>query len=229
MAANFEVTFREFVREFGGTILPEGSEKSADFHFASDDIIAELKTLEQEVRQEHGKHIQALWHDWTRRRLVLGYGTFQIALERLPAICQQEWLDILQPPVENIIRKANAQIRSTKESRNSPSSKGLLLIANEGNLLHTSPKDYMILVARVLSKLTQERQRRFPYIDGVVYFSYRIRTQREGLPFWIAGYTKQGGDPPMTTFQERLKLGWYSYLSKTNGGVPIWEVQVKPE
>lgn len=123
-AISFEATFRHFVREFGGTVLPEGSYKSADFHFATDEIVAELKTLEVEARLEHGKRVQALWDDWTRRRLVIGYGTFQIDLLKLPAVCQREWLDILQPPVENIIKKANAQIRSTKESQNAPSGKG---------------------------------------------------------------------------------------------------------
>lgn len=87
----------------------------------------------------------------------------------------------------------------------------------------------MILVARVLSKLTPDGAKRFPHIDGVVYFSHRIRTQKEGLPFWVAGYTKQGGDPHMTAFQERLRLGWYSYLRKTNGGIPIWEIPITLE
>ena len=73
------------------------------------------------------------------------FGTNIIPLEKLNPICQREWLHILQAPVERIVRKANRQIRTKKQTLQLPNTKGLLLIANDGNLLHTSPKDCMIL------------------------------------------------------------------------------------
>jgi hypothetical protein len=214
MKYDFEATFKKFVKEFPGELVAESDVRNADFFFPQDNIVAELKTLQEDARQEYEIKLRDRAADWQRRRLMLIYGTVSISLETVPEVCQREWLGILQPPIENIIRKANRQIRSTKQSKNCLDARGLLLIANDGNFLHTSPNDYMILVARILGKRDQKGQPRFPHIHGVVYFSYRIRSRDEGLPFWAPGYVKRGGDPAMTEFQQRLRLGWFSYLSK---------------
>lgn len=184
LAKDFEGQFRDFVRGFGGAVLPENDAKSADFLFSQDNVVAELKTLEEDARREHATKLQALVNDWMRRRLLIVFGRTTISLQKLNPVCQREWLDILQPPVENLIRKGNRQIRSTKQSLKLPNAKGLLLIANDGNLLHTSPTDYMILVSRVLQKKRQNGEQRFPHILGVVYFSYRIGSRDEGMPFF---------------------------------------------
>ena len=218
MNYNFENTFRAFVKDFGGEIVSENNtSKCADYFFQQDSVITELKTLQEEARQEHVKALQKLVNDWMRRGLWLGYGRVNISLPNMRPECQAEWLPLLLAPIENIIKKANRQIRATKVMKNRADARGLLLIANDGNLLHTSPKDYMNLVGRVLGKKSQGGQPRFPHINGVVYFSYRIGSRDEGLPFWCPGYTQEGGDPAMTAFQERLQHGWFSYVSKTTG------------
>lgn len=226
MTQDFEAIFREFVKDFGGELLSEGEAKSADFYFPDANMVTELKTLENEALMEHAAIVQKLADSWMRRRLLFAYGRVMISLPKLHPICQREWLAELQPPVENIVRKANRQIRSSKQSMNHTDSKGLLLIANEGNLLHTSPVDYMTLVGGVLSKKDQSGERRFPHIDGVVYFSRRIRSRDEGFPFWVSGYVRPGGDPALSAFQERLQRGWFAYISKITG-LPVGEFEVK--
>jgi hypothetical protein len=218
MRYNFENTFRTVVKDLGGELVPEvNNVENADYFFPQDSVVIELKTLEEEARQEHGKALQKLVDDWIRRGLWLGYGRVNISLPDMRPECQAEWLPLLLAPVENVVKKANRQIRATKLAKDCPDARGLLVVANDGNLLHTSPKDYMNLVARVLSKKTQDRKPRFPHIHGVVYFSYRIGSREEGLPFWVAGYTQKGGDPAMSAFQERLQHGWFSYVSKMTG------------
>ena len=54
---------------------------------------------------------------------------------------------------------------------------------------------------------------KFPNIDGVVYFSYRIRSKNEGLPFWCPG-TLAKNDPMMSEFKDKLRSGWFAYLSR---------------
>lgn len=227
MNYDLDKMFPEFVREFGGEIIPEADIKNADFVFSEDNIVAELKTLREDARQEHAERLQALVNGWARRGKLVVFGTTVISLQKLNPVLQREWLKILQAPVQNIIRTANRQIRSTKESRNLPEAKGLLLIANDGNLLHTSPTDYMNLVGRILDKKTPTGERQYSYIHGVVYFSYRVRSSKEGLPFWIAGYTTLGGDPAMTNFQDRLWRGWRVYVGKITG-LPVSERQIDP-
>lgn len=226
LVGDFEGHFQDFVRGFGGVVLPETDTESADFLFSQDNVVSELKTLEEEARLEHTRKLQALADGWMKRGLLIGFGRFQISLQQLHPICQREWLHILQPPVERVVRKANRQIRATKQSLNLPTAKGLLLIANDGNLLHTSPIDYMNLVARALQKKTPTGDLQFPHIHGVVYFSYRIGSRDEGMPFWVSGDIERNGDAQMRALQEKLRHGWFSYLaSKT--GLPVSEI-IKP-
>jgi len=222
--ANLDAMFCEFVRDFGGEVVPESDVKCADFLFSDDKIIAELKTLQEDARQEHAARLQGLVDDWARRGLMVVFGRATISLQKLNPICQREWLKILQAPVQEIIRRANRQIHSTMQSRNLPEAKGLLLIANDGNLLHTSPMDYMNLVNRVLNKTKPTGERQYPNIHGAVYLSYRVRSSKEGLPFWIAGHTELG-DTIVSSFQDRLKRGWYNYVSKVTG-LPVAELPI---
>lgn len=222
LVGDFEKHFRTIVRSVGGELIPESESESADFLFAKENIIAELKTLREDARQEHATKLQQLVNDWMRRGLMLVFGRPIISLQKLNPICQQEWLRILQAPIQQIIRKANRQIRATKQSVSLADAKGLLIIANDGNLLHTSPTDYMILVSRVLQKKKKSGERQFPHIAGVVYFSYRIPSRNEGLPFWIAGDTEPNGDAKMRELQEKLKRGWFSYIEQVTG-TPIKE------
>lgn len=79
----------------------------------------------------------------------------------------------------------------------------------------------MILVSRLLQK-KKDGKPRFPHIDGVVYFSCRIRSKNEGLPFWLPG-TIARDDRMMPEFQAKLRDGWFAYLSKI-ARQPVMEV-----
>jgi hypothetical protein len=212
----FHHLFEQFVSKFGGEVLPEVHVvRYADFLFRPDHVVAELKTLEEDKEAEHNRRLLELSYEWSRRGLLHIIGTTNISLLKLPPPCQRDWLNVLQPPVENLIRDANRQIRSTKEYLKLENFKGLLLIVNEGNFLHTDPVNYMILVSRVLNKRKDGRAR-FPHIDGVVYFSHRVGSKDEGIPFWAPG-TAAVDDPMMKKFLEKLRSGWMSYLSEVTG------------
>jgi hypothetical protein len=43
---NFEKVFRDFIRNFGGRVVPEGDEASADLFLPQDNIVAELKIVQ---------------------------------------------------------------------------------------------------------------------------------------------------------------------------------------
>jgi hypothetical protein len=212
---DFENYFKGFVAHMGGVVLPEGESESADYHFPHDGIIGELKILERDARAEYAKRLEELSASWMKRGLLIVFGTVKISLQTVNPICQREWLNLLQPPIERILRKANSQIRSSKVALNAPEAKGLLLIANNGNLLHTSPEDYMNLVARALAKKTQNGEPQFPHILGVVYFSYKVMAAGENAPFWYAGNTNPNGDEQMQGLQNQLMKGWWDYFGRT--------------
>ena len=227
MKNTFETKFREVVSGLGGQVLPKTEAESADFLFPDDNVIVELKTLMADARRDHDNKLKNLSNQWMKRGLLLVYGQQLINLRELNPICQREWLDVLQPPVEEIVSKANSQIRSSKRTLNRESARSVLVIANDGNFLHTQPLDYMNLVGRVLQKRTREGLPRFPHVDGVVYFSYRIPSKSENLPFWVDGTVKKPPmlEPELCRFHSKLKIGWYEYHSRPTGR-PVMELLV---
>jgi hypothetical protein len=212
---NFESHFRTVVQNLGGELLPEGQAETADFFFAKEKIVVEFKALTEEAVQEHAEKLEALVNDWRKRGLFVVFGQRVISLQKLNPTLQREWLNLLQAPVQRIIQKANHQIRSTKESLADQDAKGLLVIANHRNLLHTSPVDYMTLVARVLQKKRTGKPQ-FPHISGVIYFSLQIGSRDEGLPFWVQGQAERN-DPEIIAFQNKLKDGWYAHVEQMTG------------
>jgi hypothetical protein len=216
MANPFEAFFREFVNAFGGELPKETNVgKTADFVFRQYNVIAELKILETDARIEHARKLRELTNGWMKRRLIRIYGTPVISLRELSPPLQREWLEVLQRPVENIVRDVNRQIRSTKVSAQLPDAKGIALIANDGNFLHTSPPDYLTLIARVLQKKSPDGTARFPNIDGVIYFSHRIPAHGQPYPFWAPAHLSL--DPKLREFQDALREGWFAYLQKVTG------------
>lgn len=75
----------------------------------------------------------------------------------------------------------------------------------------------MNVVARVLQKKKPSGELQFPHIRGVIYMSYRVPTEREGMPFWTAGVLDDKADRELLECQQQLKAGWYQYLEKKTG------------
>lgn len=217
MDTGFESMFRSVVNSMSGEVLPEGDVESADFLFRQYSVVAELKTLKEDARAEYAIKLQALISGWAKRRLLLAMGRTVIELRKVHPICQREWLALLQGPVQGLLRKANRQIRSTKETASVPGAKGLVIIANDGNFLHTNPIDYMTIVARALQKKKPSGESQFPHIRGVIYMSYRVTTEQEGMPFWVGGVLDPQTDNDLHRFQLELKAGWFRYLRKATG------------
>src|SRR5216683_1890469 len=211
--ANFEQAFGRFVQSIGGEIVPRCAQESADYIFRAEKVVAELKTLEEDSLPSHVQKLSALFENWQRRGLIRVFGTATIDIQTVPQELQREWLDLIEPPIEGIIRKANGQIRSTKEVHQLSAAKGLLLIVNDGNFLHTVPVNFMISVGRILQKKDELCQSRFPHIRGVVYFSYRIPAAGDPALFWLPGTMEPAADADLSTFQDRLQREWFAYFA----------------
>ena len=219
---NFEALFARFIEGAGGEILAAGPEEAADFLFRAERIVVELKTLQRDSRDAYVRKLSVLMGTWAQRGQLWVIGTTVVNLRNMPPQAQREWLNLLEAPIEGIIRKANRQIRSTKNRERVPDSKGLLLIVNDGNFLLTAPDIFMTLVARVLQKRTEAGERKFPHIRGVVYFSYRVAAAVEQNLFWVQGTVEPAADSAMQVFQSKLRAEWVAYFSRITGR-PITE------
>lgn len=200
-----EKVFRPFVLQFGGELIPESTvdgEKRADYLFRPYRVIAELKTLDKDARADHAKKVQTLVSGWMRDRRILIYGRVNLELAKLRPDLRREWLAVLERPVEAIVRKAQRQIRSGKQFLGMKDAKGLLIIANDGNLLYTSPSDYMAVVARVLRKRAGGMPR-FPEIQAVLYIA---RGQ------WCYGCDERAPQPEIERLQQDLVRAWRTFL-----------------
>lgn len=212
------------MKEFGGEVLLEPSDaKIADYLFRNQNIVAELKCLVCDQTAEMNNKLTRVVKDVVKQNeslLSLCDGK-PLEIAKAPKEISDPWLQILIAPLENVIRDANRQIRSTKERLNLPSAKGLLLVFNQGNLLHNRPQDFRLLIAKVLRKKTPGKELRFTHIHGAVYFSYEtVKTQQQNMSFWApmqVQMTPNEDMKPMELFQKDLQQGWYAYVEKTFG------------
>jgi len=237
----FEAVFRAFVEEFGGEVVPEEPEDgqpSADYLFPQHNVVAELKCLVVDQTADTLKKLSAIID---QRRADTGSqaqqpGPNDILLPFTTAdgekftipfdeSFQRAWQKALLTPIEDIIRYANKQIRATKERLSIPAAHGVVLIFNEGNPLHAaSPQHFARLVGEVIQK-PYSGERRFPHIQGMVYFSFRtIETFDEQtqkcMPFWLPAQVRGDAVEEVKRFQDDLKLGWCQYLERMSG-VPV--------
>jgi hypothetical protein len=219
---DFEAVFARFIERIGGEILATGPEESADFMFRRDRIVVELKTLQQDQRDEHVRKLTVLINTWTQKGQLRICGTPVISLRKMHPEPQREWLHLLEAPIEGIVRKANRQIWLTKNRERMTDAKGLLLIVNDGNMLHTAPLVFMNLVARILQRRTAQGERKYSHIRGVVYFSYRISAAGEPNLFWVPGTLEPAADADLQAFQNKLRTEWFAYFARIIGG-PITE------
>lgn len=221
----FELVFRDFVSSFGGEVLPETSDgRIADYVFRTQNVIAELKCLMEDQTNAMNKKVEQAVRDWWRNdgNIPAGYDSSKpLEIATAPKEIADSWLEILKAPIENFIRDANRQIRETKTRLKMPNAKGLVLVFNQSNLLHNNPKDFRLVTGLVLRKRDKDKERRFPHIHGLVYFSYdTIKSAKENMNFWAALQLKTGPNEdvtPMRDFQKQLEQAWYAFVEKKWG------------
>ncbi|MGB9490619.1 MAG: hypothetical protein WCA92_09150 [Terriglobales bacterium] len=223
----FESFFHDFVREFGGEVLPESPEgQTADYFFRNESIVAELKTLAVDQTADIDRKLTPKVLEWIKKngRIPSGAvenGKHHVAFKDMPPEIQIYWLRLLKAAVEPLIRDANGQIRDTKHRMDARSAKGLVLIANGSNLYHDHPDSFRRLIAEVLRKRTPTGDLRFPHINAAVYFSFNdVKSRDESMYFWANLQMKHAPDEdtsPIATFQAELQQGWYEYIQTYTG------------
>jgi hypothetical protein len=221
----FELVFRDFVSGFGGEVLTETYDsKIADYVFRTHNVVAELKCLmEDQTNAMNQKVAQAVRHWWRNGgKIPEGYDSSKpLEIATAPKEIAERWVEILKAPIENVIRDANRQIRETKARLSLADARGLVLVFNHGNFLHNNPNDFRVLTGSVLRKRDKEKERRFPHIHGLVYFSYdSVKSVKENMNFWAAMQLKTAPDDDVTQMrdlQKELQQAWYAFVEKKWG------------
>ena len=195
--------------------------ENADYVFRQDAVVAELKSLQQEVfTPEYRDKLNALARSWHDRGLIRLYGTTVVEMRRLPLTCQREWLRLLTQPLQTmVVSKSNKQIEQTKELLSLPHAKGVLLLANDGNTSF-DPYNLITLISQILRKLHPDGSAQYSSIHSVSFFSANLPVSSSLLSvpavWWFNGHRPSSTDSVAQLLQ-RLEGGWHERLSNRIG------------
>ena len=213
-----EETWRHFVRQIGGSvvedILPNPRVfENADFYFPDSGVIAELKEIETEFSQSQSyvKGFNELmerivYENPTWRPVFLGGN------DQFPSWFNYEFVRLFRPPISRILKKANRQIRDTKEFFKVQNAKGVLFLVNDG-FQTLQPELILGLVANLLIHS-------YSSIDCFVYITANSYVAIPGdiTPrlLWIPLYSDRA---PNELTQEINELGrkWFNYIESLCG------------
>ena len=214
-----EETFTNFIRTFrNGDIIsrfasniPNGS-LNADYYFPSDNVIAELKTLEVDALdlKEIDRRIMASYK-WLGYNLE-DYTDFLFGRTYLPDDVNQRVFSSISRPVIDCVGKASKQISSTRRLIGKPDAKGLILIANSGNF-GFPPVQLMNTILKGFDRLTEREK------DGIVYFTPNVyHDLGDGVPYelWVPIANEHGDELQM--FIDDIGAAWFDY--RENVGRP---------
>lgn len=213
-----EGTWRDFVRSVNGSIvedlIPQPRQfQNADFLFADDSVVAELKEIETEfsLSPSFEKGFDQLMQrlveeqpDW-RPTLFGGDGIY-------PDWFHREFIRIFRPPLSRILKKANSQIKETKAKFSISSPTGVLLLVNDG---FTSISPFLIraLACDILSNS-------YSSIDALVYLTVNrhveVASSDEPKLVWAPSYSSKASDD-LVKFIDTLGAQWFDFLEKITG------------
>lgn len=218
-----EASFNEFVKEVGGQLVSEiivdksKQPQNADYYFPDVNVIVELKCFEKDLFNcvEDVERIGRIIQKHSESGVVPGYIGFRWVVGQVPAPREyrRDMLSLARRSIENAVRRANKQIKQTKELLSAPNARGLVILANDGNYF-SHPAEAFALICQVMAEHFMESA-----IDGVVYFTVNVvardpRSDRE-LTLWSPAYRKEGDE--LGNFVNQLGSDWHAFYSRKIG------------
>jgi hypothetical protein len=202
------------VRELVGENPPFDN---ADYLFTKDNIISELKDLEKDFLSDPtvNDRMQEMYNRWLDegKEIPTMYGEGVLQTDQIPVECARKLMGIFKDKLESaVLRKANRQIRETKEKLNYPNALGLLLLSNEGNFVFDPEMTAHVLFHSLGAK--------FSSIEHVILVSANLRITAStmapmGPPFISIRCPNRR--QPSDEFIQRLGSSWYGVLGAATG------------
>lgn len=208
-----EGTFHEFVRSVGGQIVSESLPRSpdfenADYFFEAPRVVGELKVVETEFlnsessKKKLGHLLEKLMEEnpnW--RPLLFGGST------GYPDWFNVDLIRIARPAISRILKKANRQIRETKQRLNVSGAQGILFFVNDG-FTGLAPNTVIDLVCGALYDS-------YSSIDCFIYLSVNryieIQGSNEPKLIWVPSYSDRATDQ-LVDFVDNLGRRWFDFL-----------------
>lgn len=214
-----EPLVHEFVRKIGGEVISDLLPKSpgfknADYLFRKANVIAELKCLQADYAAPEAmqKKVLRLYKKWSRE------GSLTLGMiwrpDEMPRWMRRKLKTLYMEPLQNVVRKANRQLRETADHFGLPDARKLLLVANDGLYsLETLP--LISYLSDILARGT------YSNIDGFVYFmvnSYvEIPGDRYARQLWIPLYDERAPQD-LSVFVNDIGRKWGHFFADKIGG-----------
>ena len=218
-----ELTFNSFVGRVGGlrldTLHPSPEVQNADYIFPEDKVIIELKTLETEIgNTDQFREKMTV----VNRRLWKKYGKTPLSLDpEVSAAYLKAFIELHRAPIARIVKKANAQIKSTKQNFGYDGYKGILLLINDG-FRELPPRLMLATLGRILNGSCSS-------IRAVIYLTNHyvvIPGDEYGRIIWVPSYADAEGDG-IVDFVNRLGKAWFDFCEEI--GQPSDDRQAGPD
>jgi hypothetical protein len=213
-----EETFQQFIRQIGGEVISDLVPKSplfknADFLFKSENVILELKEVETEFTKSEfflnglDKLCKRLFEENPKWKPYLFGGS-----EDYPTWFSTEYIRLLRPQISRILKKANKQLRETKQFFGINRSSGILIFVNDG-FTGIDP-DFVQSIACGL--LVND----YSSIDCFLYLTVNryIAIQGSDVPriVWCPTYSDRAEDS-LVDFVDDLGRKWFQFLDEKIG------------
>lgn len=233
MFIEVEKELDDCVTDIGGQLVRDIVGRSpnfnnADYLFPEHKTVAELKILS--VDQMREPNIRDKMSQIYREAVdngetdVIVYGEATVSSDRLSAEYARRIGEVYRAPVQGIVKKANRQIRQTREKLGLRGHSGLLILVND-NHVALEPQHVDWIMRETL------RNRNYSSIGSVLYFTANLKARHPNLDtdllVWIESH-RPSLDPCDEGLLKELRSTWLRRMSELTGE-PIPAYRLKAE
>jgi len=183
---------------------------NADYVFKNDSIVIELKEIVEDFMSNKrfiNKYIELV------NKVVQENPSWKPSMlggdGKMPDWFFKEFIKICRRPLDNILKKANKQLRETKEYFNIECNTGVVVIVNDGFV----SLEHLYIQATISNLLVYS----YSSIDCLVYTTVNRYVEIEGTDIprllWVPMYSEKASDD-LADFINELGKEWFNYLEK---------------
>jgi len=190
---------------------------NADYLFNEYNVVAELKCLEEDKIKDHKIRDKAskIYEKYLNAGdvPVVVFGTVQISTEDFSEGFTKEIIELYRKPIRDVIKKANRQIRETKEHLRKEDAHGLLILVNDG---HTAldPSHIMWILNETFNRDG------FSSINSFLFITVNLKAEHpeinKDLLVWASGDRSPDNKCP-SQLLTRLRTKWFKRVSELTG------------
>lgn len=208
-----EPTLDRFVESLGGvkisTLHPQAVFENADYLFAADKVLIELKILETEFGETESFRAKL---DELNQRIVTTWGQSPLSLDpRVAADYLRGFIDLFKPILARIAKKANRQLRETKKHLGLDDHHGVLLCVND-NFRELPPPYILQAFGRILNGA-------YSSIDAMIYLTnhYVAVPGSDYAHFLWAPQYSETAPETLVDFVNTLGRKWFDFCEREHG------------